>query len=463
MFKKKDIDTTWSDEVTITLKDSASTADGSGVTIDGDTITITEPGTYLLTGTLMDGQIVVDADSEETVHLILNNVSIANSSSAAIYSLSTDKLIITTAEGSENELSTTGEYVQTDDNNVDAVIYAKTDLSLNGEGTLTITSAYGHGIVSKDDLVITSGTYDITAAKQGLSGKDSIRVAGGIFRIEAGTDALHSDNTEDEGKGYIYIIGGVFDITCGDDAMHTSGDLTIKDGEINIEKSYEGLEGLTVNIEGGTITVNAGDDGVNAAGGNDSSGFGGNDMFSSSGDASINISGGTLTVYADGDGLDANGSLYVSGGTTIVYGPENDGNGALDYDGEAVITGGTLIAIGSSGMAMNFGSSSTQGSILQNLSTTQAAGTVITLTDSEGNVIADVTAEKKYASVLISTDALEVGNTYTLSAGSESATITLTDTIYGTGSGFGMGGMQGGGMQGGMQGGMGRGGMRGGF
>ena len=230
----------------------------------------------------------------------------------------------------------------------------------------------------------------------------------------------------------------------GDDGLHADNDLIINSGVIDITDCYEGLEGLTITVNDGTININASDDGINAAGGTDSSGFGGfgHDAFSADSDANIYINGGTITINADGDGIDSNGYLYVTGGGIYVSGPESSADGALDYNGEATITGGTLIAAGASGMAENFGSDSTQGSILVTF-TTQSAGTTISLLDESGSMLLSWQSDKTYSSVVISSPDIVVGNTYTIKAGDYETTVTMDSTIYG--SGMGMGGFPGGG------------------
>lgn len=271
----------------ITLSDDASSCDSSSVTISNNTITITDEGTYLLTGSLSDGQVIVNADDKK-VQLVLDSVNINCDTSAALYVKAANKVFVTLASDSENSLSNTSDFVAIDDNNIDAVIFSKDDLTLNGSGTLTVTAKYGHGIVSKDDLVITSGTYQITAAKHALSGKDSVRIADGVLTLDAGTDGIHSENTDNDAKGFIYIAngdisitadsdgfdaeetlqvdGGNIEVAAGDDGLHADGDLIITDGTINVTKSYEGLEGMTVTVEDGDISVVSSDDGINAAG-----------------------------------------------------------------------------------------------------------------------------------------------------------------------------------------------------
>lgn len=162
--------------------------------------------------------------------------------------------------------------------------------------------------------------------------------------------------------------------------------------------------------------------------------------ISASGDdeSYIRISGGVIEVDAGGDGLDSNGSIEVSGGEIYVSGPTDNGNGALDYETSGVINGGTVIAAGSSGMALNFGNDSTQGSMLLNVGN-QSAGT-IQITDQSGTVLASFDAAKSYASVVISCGGLRVGETYTVTAGTYSESVTLDSLIYSDGVGGAGGG-----------------------
>lgn len=247
MFTDRDLDVGYeeSDSVKISLSDDSTTvssgsSDNSstddtvdGVTVDGNVITITSGGTYIISGTLTEGQLVVDADDEK-VQLVLDNTDITCATSAAIYVKSAGKTFITLAEGSENILMNTAEFEAIDDNNIDAVIFSKDDLALNGSGTLTINSENGHGIVSKDDLKITGGTYNITAASHALSGKDSVRIAAGTFNLVSGKDGIHSENADDSSKGYVYIAGGEFTIDSTGDGIDASNIVQIDDGTFDI-------------------------------------------------------------------------------------------------------------------------------------------------------------------------------------------------------------------------------------
>ena len=235
MFTERDLAGTYEESgaVYVTLSDDGITGETDGVVIDGQMVTITAEGTYIFSGTLSEGQIVVDADNAK-VQIVFDNVDITCASSAAVYVKSAEKVFVTLAEGSQNTLRNTDEYVAIDDNNIDAVIFAKSDLTLNGTGSLTIVSAEGHGIVSKDDLKITGGTYDITAAGHALSGKDSVRIADGTFILTAEKDGIHAENADDEEKGYIYIADGDFTITSDGDGMDASNIVQIEDGTFDI-------------------------------------------------------------------------------------------------------------------------------------------------------------------------------------------------------------------------------------
>ncbi|MBS5732736.1 MAG: carbohydrate-binding domain-containing protein [[Eubacterium] siraeum] len=504
MFSDRDLSGDYSECTDITLSDSTASCSDSSVTVADGSVTITKAGTYKLSGTFT-GQIIVNAGDSDKVQLVLDNASITKEGSAALYIINADKVFITTVKGTENTLSSTGEFASSDDaTNVDGAIFSKSDITFNGSGTLNVKCESKHGIVTKDDLKITGGTYNITSASQGLSGKDSVRIAGGNITVTSGTDGIHSENTDDTEKGYVYISGGTLNITSGKDCIDASGTVDIKDGaftfkagggssekttgdstesykgikadgvltisggtlgistgddgihsgnntvvsggEINIAKCYEGLEGQTVTVSGGKVTLTSSDDGINAAGG-DNQGVGGGfgpDSFSADSEAKITITGGEIHVNASGDGLDSNGDIEISGGTVYVYGPTSNGNGSLDYENNAVITGGTVIMAGSSGMAMNFGSESTQGSILASTGNA-SAGTVVKLTDSSGNVIAEFTPTVSFQTVVISTPDITSDGTYTLTVGDSTQEITMSGYIYGSGMGGGFGGGQHGG------------------
>lgn len=250
MFTDRDLEIGYDAETSanITLSGNSASSNSDAVQISGNTVTITDEGTYILSGTWNDGMILINAEDTDKIQLVLNGVQIMNSTSAAIYVLEADKVFITTASGSENTLSNGGEYVAIDDNNIDAVIYSKSDLTLNGAGTLTINAAAGHGIVSKDDLVVTSGTYNITAASHGISGKDSVRIANGTFSIVSGKDGIHAENADDSSLGFLYIADGTFDITAEGDGMSAGAYLQITDGTFHVITG-EGSSSVTMTTD----------------------------------------------------------------------------------------------------------------------------------------------------------------------------------------------------------------------
>ena len=459
MFTKRDLAGNYdeSEAVKITLSGKTAACNSSNVQIEDGVVTIKAAGVYVLSGTLTDGTIVVDAGDDDKVQLVLDGVSIMAADYAAIYAKNADKVFVTLAEGAGNSLTVSGDYIQTDDNNVDAVIFAKCDLTLNGTGSLTVKDNTGHGIVSKDDLVVTGGTYTIYSQDHCLNGKDSVRIADGTFNLSCDEDGIHAGN-DDQQDGYVYIEGGDINISVGDDAIHAEGLLIITGGDIDVSKSCEGVEGDKILVTGGDIDVISSDDGFNAAGGSsgsgdnhdgfgDSSGSGDNhdgfgggpgmdgvDMDADS-DAYILITGGTININADGDGIDSNGCIGITGGSVYVLGPSDNGNGAMDYGICAAITGGEIVAVGGSGMAQGFGDESTQCSALVNFDEWIDAGETITLTDSDGKEVLSYKADKKFNSVVISTSDMKQGDNYTLTVGDQSSTFILDDITYSEGSG----------------------------
>lgn len=446
MFTKRDLAGNYdeSEAVKITLSGKTAACNSSNVQIEDGVVTIKAAGVYVLSGTLTDGTIVVDAGDDDKVQLVLDGVSIMAADYAAIYAKNADKVFVTLAEGAGNSLTVSGDYVQTDDNNVDAVIFAKCDLTLNDTGSLTVKDNTGHGIVSKDDLVVTGGTYTIYSQDHCLNGKDSVRIADGTFNLSCDEDGIHAGN-DDQQDGYVYIEGGDINISVGDDAIHAEGLLIITGGDIDVSKSCEGVEGDKILVTGGDIDVISSDDGFNAAGGSSGSGdnhdgFGGGPgmggvYMDADSDAYIFITGGTININANGDGIDSNGCIGITGGSVYVLGPSDNGNGAMDYGICAAITGGEIVAVGGSGMAQGFGDESTQCSALVNFDEWVDAGETITLTDSDGKEVLSYRVDKKFNSVVISTSDMKRGDNYTLTVGDQNSTFTLDDITYSEGSG----------------------------
>lgn len=573
-------DYTWdsASEVAIALNNNSITVSGAGASALGSIATITSAGNYRISGTLADGQIVVDTDDEGTVRLILDSVDISNSTSAAINVVNAKKVILILADNSQNLVSDASTYVyaSAEEDEPNAAIFSTADLTLYGNGSLTVNGNSNDGIASKDGLIIASGNIIVNAADDGIRGKDYLVVKSGSLTVNAGGDGLKSDNDEDATKGYIQVEdgtlnitasadgldavsnvllnngdftintgggskatlaadasakgiksdtavtinngtyhidsaddavhanvslvvnGGSFSITTGDDGMHSDATLTINAGDIQITQSYEGIESAAIIINDGNIHIISSDDGINGAGGVDGSGamqgFGGGmgggtrpgnrpggqeqgtppdgapaanadgtqmqppaaqdgtttdqmtlpdaaaganmDTFAATGSTSLTINGGTIVIDANGDGIDVNGSIEMTAGVVLVNGPTNDGNSALDFDSGFNISGGLLVAVGSSGMARSLSATSTQNSVLVNLSSTQSASTLINVQDSAGESILTFSPTKNYQSLMFSSPNLVTDSEYTVSVGG-SSTGTAVDnlTLDGTYSG----------------------------
>lgn len=265
-----------------------------------------------------------------------------------------------------------------------------------------------------------------TPSTKGLKANIDIAIGGGTYELDTLDDAIHSDAN-------ITIKDGEFSILTGDDGVHAENELFIASGSIHVNKSYEGIEGKTVTINDGDISVVTADDGINVSDGSSASvGPGGGMGMESAGNALLTINGGNVYVDAGGDGLDANGSIVITGGTTIVSGPTDAGNGALDYDGTLNISDGTLITSGSSGMAQTTSDTSEQNSIMMTYTETQKAGTLVHLEDSDGNIIATIKPEKDYQTVVISTPEIAKKNIYVWYSGGSATKVESNGVSTGT-------------------------------
>ena len=520
----------------IVLADGAITVNGNGATASGSVLNVSSAGSYLISGTLTDGQIVVDTEDDETVELIFSGVSITNSASAPVYIINASKKVsIYLAQGSVNILAD-GSSRSDELTELDAVIYSKEDLKIKGSGSLYVTGNYGKGIVSKDDLEINDGNICITSVNDALVGKDSVVIEGGSVLINAGDDGIKSNNSEDEGKGTVTVSGGSVSIVSSDDGINAVGEISITGGTVIIESgggytsaaahyddrggfgvrpgqqssdtssesgakgitsgsvvtvsggtvsinssddaihaddtvtidgsadiyiqagddgvhgdnylyvksgttvlaaSYEGFEANKIYISGGTNLINASDDGMNASGG--TSGYGGWGVPGSTGTSVssdsplLSISGGYSIVNSAGDGIDSNGNIEMSGGTMIVFGPTDNGNGAIDSgDGNygMTISGGILLAVGSSGMAESAAGSG-QYVIAANVGIN--AGTTVAVCDSDGNALFVFENPKAVQNLVFSSPELVLGGTYTICTGG-SCSGTLENNVYSGGS-----------------------------
>lgn len=458
-----------------TAKSSA--AETSEPVQSGD-IYITVAGTHEIKGAFTDRMIIVEVEKTEKVKLVLKNAVINNSKGPAIIVKSADKVTITAYDGTSNYISDGADYTLTIGTaNADAAIFSLEDLTVNGTGTLTVNGNKQHGIVSKDRVVISQCNLNVVAKGTAVNGKDYVKIKGGVLTLNCGDDGISSDNAQDAAKGYVYIEGGTINITAahdgiqaqtvlksdaasitivsggggnvplgtrtddsykglkalsdiliaggnynissrddcihsngtisitggtirlssGNDAFHANNDFSVEGGDINVTNCFEGVDAARVSVTGGTIRLNASDDGIMAV-------------------SIFDMSGGTLYIDADGDGIDSNGNLQMRGGVLIISGPTSNLDGALDCAGSSIINGGVVVALGSSPMAQCFASSPAQGTAFCKFNT-QAAGTLLTLRDADGNAIVAFAPQKAYSSAVISAPGIKKGSTYTLYVG----------------------------------------------
>ena len=415
------------------------------ITLSGaDDVTITDGGVYVLTGTLTDGRVLVNAPGAD-VTLVLRDADITCTDSSALYIYKAANVLVYLPDGTASTLTDGSSYDDSDsfsstaDEEPNACLYSKSDLVIAGGGTLTVTGNANSGITGKDTLKIEGTAVNVTAANHGINGKDCLVLKQADITVTSGGDALRATNDSDSALGCILIGASVLTLTAGEDGIQAETTLTLFDTTGTItsgssssaalagDTSAKGIKsGTDITVRSGSYTLDCADDGVHANG-------------------NVTISGGIIRINASGDGIDSNGDLTVSGGEIYVSGPMSDGDSALDYDGAATVTGGTVVAAGYSGMAQNFGANSTQGSIL--LTSRSASTETIRVTDASGNVLAEFTPAKAYTCVVVSTPALTQGSTCTVTMGGQSTNVTLESLIYGSGGmGGGMGGQPGGGM-----------------
>lgn len=236
MFSNRDTKTDYNEASAISIKltDSSASCENDTVKIDGSNVTITDEGTYILSGALSNGMIIIDAEETDKPQLIFDGVSITSETCAPLYILNADKVFITLAEDSENSLSNGGEFVQLDDNNIDGAVFSKQDLTFNGSGSLTVASPADHGIVCKDDLVFTGGTYTVSSASHGLDANDSIRIKDITLTVASGKDGIHTENSDDSSKGFFYMESGNINIEAEGDGISAEAYVQIKNGNLDI-------------------------------------------------------------------------------------------------------------------------------------------------------------------------------------------------------------------------------------
>ena len=469
-----------SSATTITLSGSSASASGSSsgnVTVDGGTVTINSGGTYVISGELSNGRIVVNAPKAD-VRLVLSGASITSSDGPAIDIQDAGDAIVVLAKDSKNTLTDGASYASGQE--ATAALFSSDTLTVTGTGSLDVTGSYKDGISSKNGLIIAgSSTINVKAADDGLRGKDYLVVESGTLTVEAGGDALKSSEDNDETKGFISLGKASITLTSSDDAISATTDVTVKDttltitagggqanatveeqappgqestadsstpspkginagvsytqdsGTVTINAADEGLQAPFINVAGGELSIAAGDDGINASNG-DHVIEGHENADSESDDGSVlTISGGEVEVsYASSDGIDSNGSAYVKGGIVVVSGQAGAMDGSVDANGESQLVGVT-------------GSPSV------------SAGDTLTVTDASGSQVASLKVD--FTAEAITVLGLTEGQQYTVATSSGgSATGTASALSAGMGGpmgGGGQGGQGGPGEQGGQPGG----------
>ncbi len=342
MFTERDNKTDFDESkaVTIKLNGTSATSSSNSVKISGSKITITEEATYVVSGELTDGMLIVDAPDTAKLQIVLNGANITSKTSAALYILKADKVFLTLADTTANALANGGTFTAIDDNNIDGALFSKQDLTLNGTGSLTVTSPAGHGIVGKDDLVITGGTYTVNSASHGLDANDSVRIANATLNIDAGKDVIHCENTDDTSKGFIYISSGTINGEAEGDGIAASAYLQIADGTIDLLVGG-GAENGAKASSGNYGGFMGGGHGGMRPGGNQNFTAAGEDTVSMKGlkaTSSLLISGGNITIDSADDSIHSDTSVTIHAGTFTIA----SGHDAIHAEDTLTVTAGKI-------------------------------------------------------------------------------------------------------------------------
>lgn len=251
----------------IDLEGTTAHVEGEGADVDGTTVTIAEPGTYVVSGTLSQGQLVIELPGEEDkAQVVLEGATVHNETGPALYVKQADKVFLTLAPNSQNHLSDGTDYALEDDTDEPyATLFSRGDLTINGSGALEVASSYRHGICSKDDLVITGGAITVSAPEDALRGRDCVKVLDGTFDLTAGEDAIKSNKDTDPTRGFVCLDGGTFAISAGDDAVHGETAVIANGGTVKVAQCVEGYEAQQVHVNGGDHVIVASDDAINAS------------------------------------------------------------------------------------------------------------------------------------------------------------------------------------------------------
>ena len=438
----------------ILLDGSRALVRGGGAYAYGKNVIISGAGRYVVSGTMDDGAIVVDADSNSKVWIRLSGADIRCSDDSCIRVEQAEKVFLTLTEGTENRLETAGIREEAMAVGVDGALFSRDDLALNGKGSLTVRAAGANGIVSNDDLIIAGGRIAVSAEGDALHANDTLRItdteltlaagddgialtgeesglilAGGRITVESGDKGLNagdsvlilggslniSAGTDGIGAvGTVRIEDGEIGITAGDDGIHADTAVEIAGGTVSIPDCWEGIEARTIDVSGGEIDIRPQDDGLNANG--SAGGFGGE----ANAETWIQVRGGSVAVVnetaRDADGFDSNGDIRISGGSVRVSMLNSGSAKALDYGGEnghsLAVSGGNIVACGSDDLAEGFGEGSEQGLILYTNRRGVPGGTVIRLKDGKGTMLLEYAVPCSFSSAVLSCPGLEKGETY---------------------------------------------------
>lgn len=363
MFTDRDLTADYdeSEAALIQLNGDSATCDSDAVQIDGGTVTIIDEGTYILTGTLNDGMIIVNVEETDKPQLVLDGVTITSKTSAPVYIQEADKVVITLAEGSENTLSNGGTFTSIDDNNIDGAIFSKADLSFNGSGSLSVTSPVGHGIVCKDDLVFAGGSYNISSASHGIDANDSVRTTVSDLTIVSGKDGIHAENTDDTSLGFVYVYDGSFNIEAEGDGISAGASMQIENGEFSIVTGGGSANAAQQTSDAwGQFGGPGGRGGMGGMGGGERTQGGQAPDVSKSVDSvaltssetedtstsikglkatgNLVINGGVFTVDSADDSVHSNASISVNGGSFEI----SSGDDGFHADATLTVTAGTI-------------------------------------------------------------------------------------------------------------------------
>lgn len=501
----------------IALANQTATVTGQGASFSDQTLTITQAGTYVLSGSGKNIKLVVEAADTDQVHLVFQNLTLEGEGTLLRINKA-QEVVISLAEGSQNALT---ESQASDVEEVKATIHSQVPLTLNGTGNLTLTALTKNALEVEDDLKVLGGAYTVKAANHGFKAEGALDIEAATLTIEAGKDGLHAEHDETTERANISLNPTQLSIAGTEDGVDAGNELTIKGGTITVSQSEEGLEARVIRQLGGDVTIKSSDDGVNASAGSSSkpsdtsatskpsdtsatskpsaantssnsvdasssasqtttdsatastsasqatadsaagsqadqankdknatppsppasqappqggqppqNGQGAGGMLPGGQEESdpslqIILEGGTLTIDAEGDGIDSNGTVTISGGSLVVNGSVQGGNGPLDATGDITITGGTVWALGTSDMLQGFAQGSTQASITANIAGT--AGQTLIILDANGKEVARQTASKDFQAVIMSSGDLVDGQTYTIQV--EGTTHTATAAL----------------------------------